>query len=70
MNKQIKDLTDDDILSNALRFSFERCPKDEKRAMDMEKIQKYKNTFIICLNWLRDNYKPACEDFLNKTETK
>lgn len=66
----IKDLTDNDILSNALRFSFDKCPKDEKGAMDMKDIQKYKKTFILCLKWLKENYQPACEGFLNEVETK
>ena len=50
--------------------SFDKCPKDEKGAMDMKDIQKYKKTFMSCIKWLKENYQPACEGFLNEVETK
>lgn len=55
-------MSDDDMLSNSLRFAFSKCPVDETGAL--KDFQKYKKTFYGCLKWLRDNYEPACEGFL------
>jgi hypothetical protein len=66
--KEITNLSDDDILSNALRFAFDKCPVDESGAL--ADFQKYKKTFYGCVKWMRENYKPACDGFLNETVTK
>jgi hypothetical protein len=64
----INKLSDDDLLSNALRFAFAKCPTDERGAL--VDFQKYKSTFYGCMKWLRDNYEPVCDGFLGEVETK
>jgi len=61
----IRNLSDNDLLSNALRFAFDKCPKDESGALT--DFQKYKKTFHSCMKWMRDNYEPAVDDFLGET---
>ena len=67
-SNEIKNISDDDLLSNALRFAFEKCPVDESGTLT--DFQKYKKTFYGCMKWMRDNYQPACEGFLNEVEAK
>ena len=67
-SNEIKNISDDDLLSNALRFAFDKCPVDEKGALT--DFQKYKKTFYGCMKWMRDDYEPACDGFLNEVESK
>lgn len=61
----IKSLSDDDLLSNAIRFAFDKCPVGEKG--ELADFQKYKKTFHSCMKWIRDNYEPAGDDFLEES---
>jgi len=58
---EIKNITDDDLISNAIRFAFAKCPQDERGAL--VNFQRYKTTFYNCAMWLRDNYEPTDPDF-------
>lgn len=57
----IKEVTDDDLMSNAIRFAFNKCPEDERGAL--VDFQRYKITFYNCAKWLRDNYETVDPDF-------
>jgi len=63
----IRSLTDDELLSNALRFAFDKCPDESGALVD---FQKYKSTFYGCMKWMRDNYEPTCDGFLGEVESK
>lgn len=56
MDKTLKEISDEDLMNNAIRFALEKCPTDETGAL--VDFQKYKKTFYSCTKWLRDNYKP------------
>lgn len=62
----IKSLTDDDLLSNAIKFGFSQSPKGVNG--ELLKFNEYKSTFMKCLKYFRDNYTSACNSFLNKEE--
>jgi len=64
----MRSLSDDELLSNALRFAFAKCPTDERGAL--VDFQKYKKTFYGCMKWLRDNYEPTCDGFLGEVVSK
>ena len=64
----MRSLSDDELLSNALRFAFDKCPTDETGAL--VDFQKYKSTFYGCMKWLRDNYEPTCDGFLGDVVSK
>ena len=57
----IKEISDDDLMSNAIRFAFDKCPVKENGAL--EDFQKYKKTFYGCVKWLRDNYQTIDDNF-------
>lgn len=64
----MRSLSDDELLSNALRFAFAKCPTDERGALI--DFQKYKSTFYGCMKWMRDNYEPTCDGFLGEVVSK
>lgn len=64
----IRSLSDEELLSNALRFAFDKCPKDEQ--LTLVDFQKYKKTFHSCMKWLRNNYEPTCDGFLEEVVSK
>jgi len=64
----MRSLSDDELLSNALRFAFAKCPTDEKGTL--VDFQKYKSTFYRCMKWMRDNYEPTCDGFLDEVVSK
>jgi hypothetical protein len=64
----IKNLTEEEILSNAIRFALTESPKGEKG--EVKDFQKYKSAFIKCTKWLKDNYEPTVDGFLDECQTK
>lgn len=64
----VKSITDDDLLSMALKFGFSQSPKGDNG--ELLKFNEYKSTFMKCAKYFRDNFKSACNDFLNSVETK
>lgn len=58
--KPINEMTDEDIMSNAIRFSLQRCAlREGEKSGDRPDFQNTKHTFIVCAKWLRDNYMDA-----------
>jgi len=61
--KNINEMTDKDIMSNAIRFALPRTSiKEGQDELDRPDFHKVRNTFITCVKWLRDNYKDADPD--------
>ena len=63
----VRNLTDDDLMHNAIRFGLTAPPEKENGGMSIEDSQKYKKTFFRCVCWLRDNYKATEIDWLIRT---
>lgn len=58
--------TDKEVLSNSLRFALKETPKDEQGALN--DFKKYQGLMRKCMTWLKDNYKPPCDGFMNECE--
>ena len=58
--------TDKEILSNSLRFALAETPQDEQGAL--KDFKKYQALMRKCMLWLKDNYEPPCDGFMNECE--
>jgi hypothetical protein len=57
---------DKEILSNSLRFALTETPQDEQGAL--KDFKKYQALMRKCMLWLKDNYEPPCDGFMNECE--
>jgi hypothetical protein len=57
---------DKEILSNSLRFALTETPTDEQGAL--KDFKKYQSLMRKCMLWLKDNYEPPCDGFMNECE--
>jgi hypothetical protein len=57
---------DKEILSNSLRFALTETPTDEQGAL--KDFKKYQALMRKCMLWLKDNYEPPCDGFMNECE--
>lgn len=78
MKDTLSKLSNEEILHNAIRFSFDKAPRKDG-GITAEDFQGYKKTFINCVKWLRDNYEPSdskenaiqeVEAMINNSNTK
>lgn len=56
IKESIKEISEDEIMNHALRFTFKTCPKGEKG--ELLDFDKRKKTFYACVKWFVQNYHP------------
>jgi len=60
--KNIKDITDEEIMYEAISFALAKAPREEDGlTTSAESFQKTKKTFLICVKYFRDNYEGSKE---------